>query len=164
MPLLLRSLDLPDLEMRANVIDTLLSIAQDEASDENAGKSGVISEHASTIVGALLKNCSIENAASPVSFFFWELWIWMLTGFIPASSTGSIEVLGYATGCCTIRYSSSTKASRDNSPRCHIGRPETKRSQGSSRCQVGSFKRVHGIDLPIDNLFASRSNWFLYHG
>lgn len=66
MPLLLRSLDLPDLEIRANVIDILLSIALDESSAESASKPSLISEHAATIVAALLRNVTVANAASPV--------------------------------------------------------------------------------------------------
>ncbi|KDQ18893.1 hypothetical protein BOTBODRAFT_28377 [Botryobasidium botryosum FD-172 SS1] len=59
MPLLLRGLDLPDVEMRANVVETLISISTDETKEP-----GLISEHASTIVTALLKNCLPNDMSS----------------------------------------------------------------------------------------------------
>lgn len=62
MPLLLRGLDLPDVEMRVNVVETLLKVSRDETREP-----GIITEHASTIVTALLKNCVPGPVSSTVS-------------------------------------------------------------------------------------------------
>ncbi|KAG6833236.1 hypothetical protein H0H87_009857 [Tephrocybe sp. NHM501043] len=51
MPLLLRGLELPDFEIRADVIDTLLAAAEGDASDQS-----LVSEHAPTLVTYMLKN------------------------------------------------------------------------------------------------------------
>ena len=58
MPLLLRGLDLPDPEIRANVIDTLLATADTEA------KNPTISEHASSLVNTMLKNSVVAEQPS----------------------------------------------------------------------------------------------------
>ncbi|KAI0047844.1 ARM repeat-containing protein [Auriscalpium vulgare] len=65
MPLLLRGLDLPDTEIRANVIDTLLAAAQ---SDVSAGpkdiKDGsIVAEHATSLTAVMLKNSSVATMA-----------------------------------------------------------------------------------------------------
>ncbi|KAF9508163.1 hypothetical protein BS47DRAFT_1350735 [Hydnum rufescens UP504] len=60
MPFLLRGLDVPDEEMRANIINTLNAVAKDESSSQV----NVISEHASTIVTALLRNADYEITKS----------------------------------------------------------------------------------------------------
>lgn len=62
MPLLLRGLDLPDTGIRANVIDTFVSAVGAESAELN-----VISEHASTLVSAMLKNSSVSEMSSTVS-------------------------------------------------------------------------------------------------
>ncbi|OBZ73673.1 MMS19 nucleotide excision repair [Grifola frondosa] len=59
MPLLLRGLDLPDNDIRASVIDTLLAAAK-SGSDENS----VISEHASSLVSTMLKNSMVREMPS----------------------------------------------------------------------------------------------------
>ncbi|KAL1745859.1 Dos2-interacting transcription regulator of RNA-Pol-II-domain-containing protein [Schizophyllum fasciatum] len=51
-PLLLRALDLPDHDIRAKVIETLLAINNDDAVESSRA-----SEHASTLVSVMLKNC-----------------------------------------------------------------------------------------------------------
>jgi DNA repair/transcription protein MET18/MMS19 len=61
-PFLLRGLDVPDEEMRANTINTLNTVAKDESSSQV----DVITEHASTIVTALLRNADYEITKSPV--------------------------------------------------------------------------------------------------
>lgn len=58
MPLLLRGLDLPDPEIRANVIDTLLATADTET------KNPTISEHASGLVHTMLKNSMVTEQPS----------------------------------------------------------------------------------------------------
>lgn len=50
-PLLLRGLNLPDPDIRANVIETLLVAADGESAEKN-----VVSEYASSLVSAMLKN------------------------------------------------------------------------------------------------------------
>jgi DNA repair/transcription protein MET18/MMS19 len=61
MPLLLRGLELPDNDVRASAIDTLLSTAGDHA------EQSVVSEHASTLVSAMLKNVLVQDMPSMVS-------------------------------------------------------------------------------------------------
>lgn len=61
MPLLLRGLDLPDTEIRANVIDTFVSAVGGEPAEQK-----IISEHASTLVHAMLKNSSATEMHSTV--------------------------------------------------------------------------------------------------
>ncbi|KIP04531.1 hypothetical protein PHLGIDRAFT_191607 [Phlebiopsis gigantea 11061_1 CR5-6] len=60
MPLLLRGLDLPDSEIRANVIDTLLAVADPTAKSS----SNIVSEHASSLVATMLKNCMVREMPS----------------------------------------------------------------------------------------------------
>ena len=52
MPLLIRALGLPDAKIRADVIETLLAAVGKEPRENPS-----ISEHASTLVSAMLKNC-----------------------------------------------------------------------------------------------------------
>jgi len=59
MPLLLRGLDLPDAQIRANVIDTLVSAVGAEPTEHNT-----LSEHASTLVSTMLKNCIASEMSS----------------------------------------------------------------------------------------------------
>jgi hypothetical protein len=61
MPLLLRGLDLSDLEVRANVIDTFISAVGSESNEHSA-----VSEHASTLVFAMLKNSVASEVPSIV--------------------------------------------------------------------------------------------------
>jgi DNA repair/transcription protein MET18/MMS19 len=63
MPYLLRGIDLADEEMRASVINTLISVTE----EQSAGEGDIISEHASTIIAALLKNADYRITPSPVS-------------------------------------------------------------------------------------------------
>ena len=62
MPLLLRGLDLPDHEIRVNVINTLLAVA-DTKSQENS----VIAEHATSLVTTMLRNSVAKEMPSVVS-------------------------------------------------------------------------------------------------
>ncbi|TRM60732.1 RNAPII transcription regulator C-terminal-domain-containing protein [Schizophyllum amplum] len=55
-PLLLRALDLPDPDLRASVIETLLAINNDDAPESSRA-----SEHASTLVSVMLKNCTVDS-------------------------------------------------------------------------------------------------------
>lgn len=56
MPLLLRALDLPELDLRANVVDTLAVVVRDRPE--------VIKGHAGSIVTTLLRMALCENPAS----------------------------------------------------------------------------------------------------
>lgn len=76
MPFLLRGIDLPEAEMKIGVIETLISVAEEESGRPAlAGQSGgagqnqkdVISEHAGTIVTNLLKNIEARENPSTVS-------------------------------------------------------------------------------------------------
>lgn len=60
MPLLLRGLDLPDVDIRAAVIDALLDAANSGESLEQT----IISEHATSLVRAMLHNCVIGRTSS----------------------------------------------------------------------------------------------------
>ncbi|CCM00251.1 uncharacterized protein FIBRA_02280 [Fibroporia radiculosa] len=59
LPLLLRGLDLPDTEIRAAIMDTLFTAAQSGSKENN-----VVSEHASTLVSTMLKNCMVQETPS----------------------------------------------------------------------------------------------------
>lgn len=59
MPLFLRGLELPDAEIRANVIDTFLAAAEGDPSEHD-----LVSEHASTLVTIMLRNCLVEQMPS----------------------------------------------------------------------------------------------------
>ncbi|KAH6916048.1 RNAPII transcription regulator C-terminal-domain-containing protein [Coprinopsis sp. MPI-PUGE-AT-0042] len=59
-PLLVRGLDLPDPEIRNNVIETFLAAVEGDTPEKS-----VISEHASTLINAMLKNCDVANMSSP---------------------------------------------------------------------------------------------------
>jgi DNA repair/transcription protein MET18/MMS19 len=61
MPLLIRGLDLPDTEIRANVIDTLISAV----GSDSLMYSGVF-EHASSLVSTMLKNSVVSEMSSTV--------------------------------------------------------------------------------------------------
>ncbi|TFY64928.1 hypothetical protein EVJ58_g2311 [Rhodofomes roseus] len=63
MPLLLRGLDLPDFEIRASVIDTLLATAESSSSSK-AKENGIIAEHASSLVSTMLRNSMIKEMPS----------------------------------------------------------------------------------------------------
>lgn len=72
MPLLLRGLDLPDSEIKANVIDTFLATA-DSVSPKDDGKS-FVGEHASSLVTTMLKNSMVTEMPSVVrQGRFWQL-------------------------------------------------------------------------------------------
>ncbi|KAH8075854.1 ARM repeat-containing protein [Cristinia sonorae] len=62
MPLLLRGLDLPDADIRANVIDTFL--AASDASSPESKENAVISEHATSLVSTMLKNAMVNEMPS----------------------------------------------------------------------------------------------------
>lgn len=62
MPLLLRGLDLPNNEIRANVIDTLLATA-----DTDSKENSLVSEHATSLVSIMLKNSMVAAMSSSVS-------------------------------------------------------------------------------------------------
>ncbi|KAF5383772.1 hypothetical protein D9615_003569 [Tricholomella constricta] len=59
MPLFLRGLDLPDFDIRADVIDTFLAAAECDASERS-----LVSEHASTLVTYMLKNSMVDEMPS----------------------------------------------------------------------------------------------------
>lgn len=66
MPYLLRGLELSDEDMRANVINTLISVAE----EESAGEADIMAEHSTTIIASLLKNSDSSVTMSPVSSFY----------------------------------------------------------------------------------------------
>lgn len=65
MPLLIRGLGLPDAKIRADVIETLLAAVGKEPTEDPS-----ISEHASTLVSAMLNNCITAEMASTVRVCF----------------------------------------------------------------------------------------------
>ena len=64
-PLLLRGLDLPDAEIRGNVIDTFLAAAEGESPEKS-----LVSEHSVTLVNAMLRNSKVGEVTSIVRFGF----------------------------------------------------------------------------------------------
>lgn len=62
-PLLLRGLDLPDAEIRGNVIDTFLAAAEGESPEKS-----LVSEHSVTLVNAMLRNSKVGEITSIVRF------------------------------------------------------------------------------------------------
>jgi DNA repair/transcription protein MET18/MMS19 len=65
MPSLIRCLDLPDIEIRAEVIDIFISSIGNDSTEHS-----FISEHASTLVSIMLKNSMISEASSTVRNVF----------------------------------------------------------------------------------------------
>jgi len=63
MPLLLRGLDLPDADIRANVIDTFLVTAGSNFAVQDQENS-VISEHAASLVSTMLRNAMVHEMPS----------------------------------------------------------------------------------------------------
>lgn len=63
MPYLLRGIELSDEDMRTNVINTLISVAE----EESAGEADIMAEHSTTIIASLLKNSDSSVTKSPVS-------------------------------------------------------------------------------------------------
>ena len=70
MPFLLRGLDLPDEDLRANIIDILTVAAEDDVQEPN-----VMVEHASTLVSAMLKNAHAQYMPSTVRLYFLNEWL-----------------------------------------------------------------------------------------
>ncbi|GAW05993.1 ARM repeat-containing protein [Lentinula edodes] len=56
-PLLVRGLDLPDHDIRCQVIDTFLAVAEGDSPD-------IVSDHAPSLITTMLKNSSVENMPS----------------------------------------------------------------------------------------------------
>ena len=61
MPLLLRGLSLPDNEIRAGVIDTLIA-----TTDLNNKENELVSKYASSLVTLMLENAKAKDMPSPV--------------------------------------------------------------------------------------------------
>jgi len=59
MPLLLRGLSLPDNEIRAGIIDTLIATTDPKDNE-------LVSKYASSLVTVMLKNAKAEDMPSPV--------------------------------------------------------------------------------------------------
>jgi hypothetical protein len=97
MPLFLRGLELPDAEIRASVIDTFLAAAEGNPSEQN-----LVSEHASTLVSTMLRNCVVEQMPSMVSRSLFSMWN-SCRCKVPASENCCTPVLGYPSQHCAIR-------------------------------------------------------------
>ncbi|KAF8308312.1 hypothetical protein DL93DRAFT_2231691 [Clavulina sp. PMI_390] len=61
MPFVLRGIDLPDEDLRTNVINTLISVAE----EESAGEADILADHATSIITSLLKNADTLQISSP---------------------------------------------------------------------------------------------------
>ena len=61
MPLLLRGLSLPDNEIRAGVIDTLIATTDPDSKDNE-----LVTNYASSLVTIMLKNAKAKDMPSPV--------------------------------------------------------------------------------------------------
>ncbi|KAJ3721001.1 ARM repeat-containing protein [Lentinula raphanica] len=57
-PLLVRGLDLPDYNIRSQVIDTFLAVAEGDSPSE------IITDHAPSLITTMLKNCSVDRMPS----------------------------------------------------------------------------------------------------
>ncbi|EIN09656.1 ARM repeat-containing protein [Punctularia strigosozonata HHB-11173 SS5] len=64
MPLLLHGLELPDFEIRFNVITTLLAAAEGEKGKSGDKEGHIVSEHANTLVNVMLKNSMVSSMPS----------------------------------------------------------------------------------------------------
>lgn len=64
-PLLLRVLDLPDADIRGNVIDTFIAVAEGESPEKN-----MVQEHSATLVNLMLKNGKVEETPLVVNRFW----------------------------------------------------------------------------------------------
>ena len=64
-PLLLQSLDLPDANIRCNVIGTFLAVAEGETPSRS-----LVSEHSSTLVASMLKNSMVSEMPTTVCLIF----------------------------------------------------------------------------------------------
>lgn len=63
MPYLIRGLDLPDTEIRVNIIDTLTAVA-------SGGTHEPTQEHANTLVSIILRNALSQETSSTVRLVF----------------------------------------------------------------------------------------------
>lgn len=61
MPLFILGLDLPDVEMRANVIEALVALAKEDTSQTSP-----LTDHASTVISTLLRNALPGENSSEV--------------------------------------------------------------------------------------------------
>ena len=61
MPLLIRGFDIADSDIRADIIDALTAVTEDNTVDQS-----VISEHVSSLATAMLKNCTAAETSSTV--------------------------------------------------------------------------------------------------
>jgi DNA repair/transcription protein MET18/MMS19 len=66
---LIHGLDLPDAEIRANIIDTLYVSAEALTEEKKTQEQSAVSEHASTLVSIMLKNSRVKDVASVVRNF-----------------------------------------------------------------------------------------------
>jgi hypothetical protein len=113
MPLLLRGLDLPDFDIRANVIATLLAAAVGEKDKNQDGESSVVSEHANTLTTAMLKNSMIVHAPSVVS----SLMSRNCSSFehaLEARSHSGSSLFSSIARHCAIRYTTSSEVTGDS--------------------------------------------------
>lgn len=106
MPLLIRALDLPDVELRLNVLETLLAAARD-----NAVESEVISERATTLVDAMLKVIPAGSSAHQVSSSHYHLSLLMS---LPARTTCCSPISGNTASRRTLRGVASAEGARDS--------------------------------------------------
>lgn len=65
MPLLLHGLELPDANIRADVIETLVAAIGSDVTEQRS-----VSEHASTLVSTMLKSCIATEMSSAVGSYF----------------------------------------------------------------------------------------------
>ena len=131
MPLLLRSLEIPDMDVRAGAIDALLSISEEDSMRQTA-----IAEHVSTLVSTMIKNALAEGEGSSVRFFFgYGRYVGVLIATSSIESENiSIEVSRHSSRPRSIRSTSSLQGCSAERAIKGIRRSEEISSKGSRRC------------------------------
>lgn len=96
-PLLLHGLELPDINIRANVIDTFLAAAEGDSSEHS-----LVSEHASTLVTSMLKNSMVEEMPSMVWLMTLRGPLYLMLFFTQRVRIAALQYLGVLPGI--VRY------------------------------------------------------------
>jgi DNA repair/transcription protein MET18/MMS19 len=91
MPLLIRGLEVPDADVRANVIETLhaSASAKEKDNDNDTGRN-VFAEHTSTLVSAMIKNSDFKKMHSVVRCLIFLVISNHLILYFEARSSGGI--------------------------------------------------------------------------
>jgi len=72
MPFLIRGLELPDPEIRANILQTFISVADSSDNSSSTDGKDALSEHATTLVSIALQNAVVRDLTSVVRYHHLE--------------------------------------------------------------------------------------------